>query len=276
MPKEAPLAGTPKTINATWARVHATLAAIAVLKRLRPRLSSVLFLTPNMCVKYGYFQHLSEASTMQYIAANTNMPVPKVYWAFERKGVTYIVMSRIVGSPVGHQWEQRSAESKERILRQLKGYVSEMRSLRPANEGSVQGVDGGKLYDVRLSGGVNGFGPFRSVQEFHSFLRDGISSSPAQHPEVNELVDKHASAQYGICFTHGDLNSMNILSRGDDVVGVVDWDTAGWLPEYWEYTTAVNVNPFNEFWKPEIPKFLEVHSDAAHMESLRQQHFGAF
>ena len=276
MPKEASLTGTPKSINATWARVHATLAAIAVFKRLRPRLSSVLFLTPNICVKYGSFQHLSEAATMQYIAADTSIPVPKIYCAFERKGVTYIVMSRIVGSPVGHQWEQRSAESKERVLRQLKGYVGEMRSLRPANEGSVQAVDGGKLYDVRLSGGVNGFGPFPSVRDFHLFLRDGIGSSPEQHPEVNELVEKHTKAQFGIRFTHGDLNSMNILTKGDDIIGIVDWDTAGWFPEYWEYTTAINVNPFNEFWKPEIARFLEVYDDAAHMEKLRQQRFGAF
>jgi aminoglycoside phosphotransferase len=276
MPKEASLTGTATAINATWPRVHATLAAIAVLKRLRPRLSSVLFLTPNICVKYGPFQHISEAATMQYIAANTNMPVPKVYCVFERKGVTYIVMSRIAGSPLGHRWEQRSAESKERILKQLKGYVSEMRSLRPADEGGVQAVDGGKLYDVRLSGGVYGFGPFRSVQDFHSFLRDGIGSSPGQHPEVNELVDKHTTAHYGISFTHGDLNSMNILTKGDDVVGIVDWDTAGWFPEYWEYTTAINVNPFNQFWKTEIAKFVDVYSDAAHMERLRQQHFGAF
>ena len=276
MPKEASLTGTATAINTTWPRVHATLAAIAVLKRLRPRLSSVLFLTPNICVKYGPFQHISEAATMQYIAANTNMPVPKVYCAFERKGVTYIVMSRIAGSPLGHRWEQRSAESIERILKQLKGHVSEMRSLRPADEGGVQAVDGGKLYDVRLSGGVYGFGPFRSVQDFHSFLRDGIGSSTGQHPEVNELVDKHTTAQYGISFTHGDLNSMNILTKGDDVVGIVDWDTAGWFPEYWEYTTAINVNPFNQFWKTGIAKFVDVYSDAAHMERLRQQHFGAF
>lgn len=113
------------------------------------------------------------------------------------------------------------------------------------------------------------------MQDFHSFLRDGIVSSPEQHPEVNELVDKHITAEYGTCFTHGDLNSMNILSKRDAVVGIVDWDTAGWFPEYWEYTTAINVNPFNEFRKPEIAKFTDEYDKAARMERLRQQHFGA-
>ena len=116
-------------INATRTRVYLTLAAIKILQRLRPRLSNVLFLTPRICVKYGLFQHISETAAMQYIAANTSMPVPKVYCAFQRKGNTYIVMQRIAESPTGHNWEQRSEESKERILGQLKGYVNEMRSL---------------------------------------------------------------------------------------------------------------------------------------------------
>ena len=276
MPEEVPVPEKAGAINATWARVHLTVASIAVLKRLRPRLSSVLFLTPSICVKYGKFEHLSEAVTMQYIAANTDIPVPKVYCAFERKGIVYIVMSRIVGSPVGHAWPQRSESSKKRLLTQLKGHMEEMRSLQPGNGHSVQAVDRGRLYDVRLYGGVNGFGPFNSIREFHSFLRDGIESSHGQLPEVNELVEKHETAQYNTRFTHGDLNSMNIIAKGDDIVGIVDWDTAGWYPEYWEYTTACNVNPFNEFWKHEVPKFLDEYQDAACMEELRQKHFGAF
>ena len=62
--------------------------------------------------KYGPLQlHLSEAAAMQFIASNTPIPVPKVYCAFERKGVTYIVMSRLVGSPIGQNWSHRSDQN---------------------------------------------------------------------------------------------------------------------------------------------------------------------
>lgn len=213
---------------------------------------------------------------MQYVAAYTSVPVPKVYCTFERKGVTYIVMSRLQGSPIGHRWEHRSQKSRERLLKQLREYVEEMRSLRPTREVGVEGVDGGKLYDVRISGGVNGFGPFKSIYDFHFFLRDGVDISQEQQPDINELVERHTTARYDLRLTHGDLNSMNILVKGDDIVGIVDWDTCGWYPEYWEYTSARNVNPFNEFWKDEIPKFLDEYPDAASMEAIRQQHFGAF
>ena len=265
--------GPPKD---SWVRRHLTLIAVATLKRFCPRASSVLFLSRGVCVKYGPFQHLSEATTMQFIASHTSLPVPKIYCAFERNGITYIVMSRIVGSPLGHKWEQRPQESKAHLLRQLKTYMEEMRSLNPPNLGAVEGVDGGKLYDIRLSDGLKGFGPFNSVRDFHSFLRGGISASPEQIPEVNELVEKHEKVQFSTYFTHGDLNSMNILVNGDNVVGIIDWDMAGWYPEYWEYTTAYSINPYNEFWKNEIGKFLEEYPEAAKMEHLRQKYCGAF
>ncbi|PGH02261.1 hypothetical protein AJ80_08886 [Polytolypa hystricis UAMH7299] len=264
------------SIKASWFRRHLTLVAVAILKHFRPRTSSVLFLTPGICVKYGPFQHLSDAAAMQFIASHTSIPVPKVYCAFERKGITYIVMSRIAGSPIGHNWEQRPEESKAHLLKQLKAYMEEMRSLKPTHSVAVEGVDNGKLYDMRLSGGLEGFGPFSSVREFHLFLRDGITASPGQIPEVNELVEKHEKAQFSTCFTHGDLNSMNVLVKGDSIVGIIDWDTAGWYPDYWEYTTAYNVNPYNDFWKDEIGKFLEEYPDALEMEQLRQKYFKAF
>lgn len=53
-------------------------------------------------------------------------------------------------------------------------------------------------------------------------------------------------------FTHADLNPRNILvdrviqsdgSRSWEVTGIVDWETSGYYPEYWDYTKAM----FEEF-----------------------------
>lgn len=224
MPEQQSRHGSAKS---SWVRRHLTLVAVATLKRFRPHASSVLFVTRGVCVKYGPFQHLSNAAAMQFIASHTSIPVPKVYCAFERKGITYIVMSCIAGSPIGHNWEQRPEASKTHLLKQLKTYIEEMRLLKPPNLGVVEGVEGGKLYDMRLQDGLKGFGPFDSVHDFHSFLRGRISASPEQIPEVNELVKKHENARFSTCFTHGDLNSMNVLVKGENIVGIIDWDTAG-------------------------------------------------
>jgi thiamine kinase-like enzyme len=41
--------------------------------------------------------------------------------------------------------------------------------------------------------------------------------------------------------THGDLCPLNILVESKDILhiaGIVDWETAGAYPEYWEYVNA--------------------------------------
>ena len=83
----APSASKP--VNDTFFRRFLTLAAIKLLKHVVPRQSVVLFFTSKTCVKYSPFQDLSEASTMQFIAQHTSIPVPRVYCAFQHKGWTY-------------------------------------------------------------------------------------------------------------------------------------------------------------------------------------------
>ncbi|KAL3482294.1 hypothetical protein BJX99DRAFT_216750 [Aspergillus californicus] len=141
-----------------------------------------------------------------------------------------------------------------------------------------QSADGSKLYDARLENGVLGFGPFDNVEAFHSFLTNGIKNSPRLLPEISELLrlQEASTSRYGTCFTHGDLSSANILVRGDEIVGIVHWETSGWYPEYWEYTSAWNVNVYNEFWREELSKFIPEYPQALKMEEIRQKYFADF
>lgn len=60
-----------------------------------------------------------------------------------------------------------------------------------------------------------------------------------------------------ICLTHGDLHLGNILvvvsQDGDEpkitISGIVDWEQAGWYPEYWEYCKAMIVGPYGDDWR---------------------------
>lgn len=117
---------------------------------------------------------------------------------------------------------------------------------------------------------------FKSIQEFHNHLRGGIQFHPKICPEVIELINLHDRAWPPLVFTHGDLSSLNILVREDEVVGIIDWETSGWLPSYWEYTTACQVNPQNYFWRYEIDKFLDPMPAELAMEKIRQRYFGDF
>jgi hypothetical protein len=115
---------------------------------------------------------------MIFVAKHTSIPVPCVYCAFANKSRTNIVMERIHGEPVGAGWFKRSEESRAKILDQFKKLVEEMRRI-PSPEGvGVAHVDGGPLYDPRLPGTSNRFGPFNTIQDFqHDPARGPRSTS---------------------------------------------------------------------------------------------------
>ncbi|BCR98955.1 uncharacterized protein AKAW2_40638S [Aspergillus luchuensis] len=254
---------------------HIILFAIATLQKIRPYEGSVLMLTDRICVKYGKLVDLTEALTMRFISQNTSIPVPQVLCAFTHRNCTYIVMESIKGIYIGAGWVHRSEESKAKILTQLKSMVEEMRKLPPPAGMGVGSVVDGSLYDGRVPGTSLRFGPFASVQEFHRHLRGGMDFDPRLDPAVQELIRQHDKS-FPIAFTRGDLSSLNILARGDTIVGIVDWETAGWYPSYWEYTTACQVNPQNSFWINEIDKFITPLPDELAMERTRQKYFGDY
>lgn len=249
------------------------LLAIRLVRRFRHKRGSVLMLTNDLCVKYGSRLDLVEAQNMIYIAKNTSIPVPKVYLAFKHEDCTYILMQRIHGQMLGTDWVYRPPASKLIIHVKLKALIDEMRKLSTKSN-AICSVSGGSLYDPRLPTTTERFGPFMGVQEFHDYLRNGIKAHKIE--EVVTLIDLHGQQWESPIFTHGDLSSLNILARGDDVVGIIDWETAGWFPSYWEYTTACQVNPQNSFWRDEIDNFLEAMPKALAMERLRQWYFGDF
>lgn len=273
-PSSPPLAllSASKPINANAFYRFSTLLAIKIFKHIRLRHGNVLMLTDKLCVKYGRRVHLSEASTMRFISEYTSIPVPKVLCAFVHSGWTYIVMERIQGDIIGSGWVKRSEESKARLLSQLKQMILEMRELQPPEKIGIASVDGGSLFDCRILGPSLRFGPFDTTQDFHRHLRMGMELDSRLDPEVQDLI-KQQNNTWPVKFTHGDLSSLNILVRGDTIVGVIDWETAGWYPSYWEYTTACQVNPQNSFWINEIDDFLQPMPEELAMERIRQRRF---
>jgi aminoglycoside phosphotransferase (APT) family kinase protein len=183
-------------------------------------------LTSDLCVKYGSRLDLVEAQTMLSIAQNTSIPVPKVYFAFAHEECTYILMERIHGQMAARDWVSRSDAPKLNVHNNLKKMVLEMCSLTPQSN-DLCSVSGGSLYDLRMPQMTSRFGPFESAQKFHDILRNGIQAHSNHSDNFLKLISLHAQDWGAPTFTHGDLSSLNILLRGDDVVGIIDWETAG-------------------------------------------------
>jgi Ser/Thr protein kinase RdoA (MazF antagonist) len=141
------------------------------------------------------------------------------------------------------------------------------------------------LWDPGLFKGDLRFGPFANESDFDDFLRFGLQRGyeildmdtwidREERDEIDMMVTLQNNLEHKIVFTHGDANCANILVRDGKIVGLVDFEFAGFYPEYWEYTNAMNIGPAATFWKKEIGKFLEPWPRELEMENIRRKHFG--
>lgn len=254
-----------------------------IFERRRPHVGHVYPLSRHMLVKTGSDVRLAEAATMRFIAENTSIPVPKVLSAFVRNGAAYIVMERIQGQELAKLWHRLSDQTRASLLDQLRQMVDELRALQPPSEFAVGSCTGGSLQDFRQSRAPPPvrFGPFRTIQDFHSWLRDGLEQGQAEIREqadlddVNDMIARQDGPWPPPVFTHGDLNPSNILVRDDKIVGIIDWEMSGWYPHYWEYTSLkIGSYLVNPVWDDNIDKFLSPLPDELKMEKVRFRWWG--
>lgn len=240
-------------------------------------------ISPHLVVKTGPFVHLTEAATMSFVAANTSIPVPRIHCSFVHNNQAFIVMERIQGTSLAEAWKTLSDADRESIFSQLQQMFQELRSLQPPLATGVESCQGGSLRDSRIARSRPRFGPFKTIQDFHLWLREDLK--PEEHPErkddedwkkIKEMAAKQDGPWPQPMFTHGDLNPFNILVRGDRIVGVIDWEFSGWYPCYWEYTSAWCGNLTRQAWQEVLPKFLDVYPDELEMEKTRQRWWGEF
>ncbi|KAH9218061.1 kinase-like domain-containing protein, partial [Leptodontidium sp. 2 PMI_412] len=211
--------------------------------------------------------------TLRFIAEHTSIPVPKVYHAFTHRGKTYILMERIRGETTAKRWRLLSETSKASIFIQLKQMIEELRSI-PSDSMTVSNLEGGPIQDCRLPQSSS-WGPFKSVYDFQLALRNNVTlTRSCCYFGCTKLIEFHESVLRPLVFTHGDLSSFNILLRDDQVVGIIDWETAGCLPYYWEYTMAWHANLQNLFWQKEVHRFLDLYEEELRKEKLRRTYFG--
>ena len=92
---------------------------------------------------------------------------------------------------------------------------------------------------------------------------------------LNHIGFLHNSHHAG--FTHGDLNSSNVVLRDDGIVVLIDWKFSAWYPDYWKYCCAMlGANATTEFaeW---VNVFLDAHpGELGWMLHLRTMFFLAY
>ena len=85
-------------------------------------------------------------------------------------------------------------------------------------------------------------GPFNNVDEMHDNMIERYNNLVHGNDNLAEYttrIYREAAGAQSIVFTHGDLGPQNIMVENGHISGIVDWEQAGWYPEYWERESYV-------------------------------------
>jgi len=182
----------------------------------------------GMYLKYGpeYHsdRHTREFNALQLVCSHTSIPVPRPIDLIQTAKDSVMVTSRIDGERAGVEIDTCSDEEMSLMVEDLRGWIAELHSIRRPVDSkyAICGILGGACLDYRISS--EPAGPFHDERELSESLRLGI---------LPNLVHRD---NHKIVLAHGDLNMRNILVKDGRISGIVDWENAGWYPEYWEYT----------------------------------------
>lgn len=97
-------------------------------------------------------------------------------------------------------------------------------------------------------------GPHSTVFEFNNAVMSpaipwkSLAERKFKDPYRHLLRD-----DYDVFLSHGDLNLSNIMVKGPkgacSIPGIIDWDQAGWYPEYWEHCEVIFGVDYEHEWR---------------------------
>ncbi|EKJ69270.1 hypothetical protein FPSE_10523 [Fusarium pseudograminearum CS3096] len=230
-------------------------------------------------VKYGNNVGENEGNALLFLEKNRVL-APRLYAMYREasSGHVYLIMERLAGHDLESLWPTLEPQDKSSIATQLRSILTQIRSISPPS--LFGGVCGGGIPDTIFETNVPDSrinGPFRTSSEVASAISLVLQNNGGEW--MTDYLCRHVPTVLGdfpVTFTHGDFHMGNIMvektpvspsqetsTHGNEnqwsyqVTGLVDWESAGWYPAYWDYVTAVARPPPEKDWPKTVDAILE-------------------
>ncbi|KAL1587945.1 hypothetical protein WHR41_03368 [Cladosporium halotolerans] len=244
--------------------------------------AKVVAVNDNIIVKYGGGVRAWEGQALIYLEREVpDVPAPRLYAMYYESKQLFLVMQRVPGVQLESVWSSLTNFEKASITTRLQSVFQAMRTAECPWPNFIGSLDGSGVhhylfYDQKGSG--SHLGPFTSEAAF----AEGLVSNFRALIEENHRPDykarfyeKHLPEMlrgHRSTLTHGDVQRRNILvtesdSGADDQgnrsfdIALVDWEMAGWLPDWWEFFSAsslFDMISWDEDWCWLTEEFLQV------------------
>ncbi|KAF7515208.1 hypothetical protein G7054_g14694 [Neopestalotiopsis clavispora] len=211
-------------------------------------------------------QVTNEVAFRQFVAAKLpHIPVPRVdhFEATDRPGLSFIVEEHVLGSNLSSVWMSLNMTEKESMALQLASITVDLAEVQFEMIGGLDTttfkpaptVEGPKLFKGRYkfhNSECYHIGPYQSTKEYilacydreiHYYTHasaDDIYMDLFEDISVPAFVDRLREKRRSLetesivdepfVLVHGDFHGRNILTRGNKIVAVLDWEFAGSYP----------------------------------------------
>ncbi|KAK5108701.1 hypothetical protein LTR62_008106 [Meristemomyces frigidus] len=232
---------------------------------------TVVAVTPEIVVKFGRSTQAREGQTLLFLEKCVpQVPAPRLYAMFYDAGDLFLVMERIPGLSLDQIWSALSEEGKTALTAQLRIAFDTLRRVSCPWPSFFGSVDGGPvphpLFYTDIKGKNDITGPFPNEQHFNA----GLTAQYKRLKEMNQQQDfkgffyaKHLDqvlCGHKPTFTHADVQRKNVVAskteNGGYVLTVVDWEDAGWYPDYWEYFVTFTSFRWDDDWCRRLEDFV--------------------
>lgn len=173
----------------------------------------------------------NEVKAMDLVSKYTKIKIPKIYKIIKNDtdDECIIHMEYIEGEILGNCLENMTEEQKNKIKIQLKDAFTQLREIHNPYNYYICSADGNSINDHRI--GPEKVGPFNTEEEFN-----------------NTIGNYNVKTKNKSIFTHADIKPHNIILDNNNDIVLIDWECAGWYPEYWEYTKSLFlINEYKEW-----------------------------
>ncbi|CAI6087777.1 unnamed protein product [Clonostachys chloroleuca] len=200
-----------------------------------------------------------EAGNLRFLKQHTNLPVPTVMKDWSENSRHFIINEKLTGETLNIAWPRLSPDERRRIAKQTADYITELRKLHSPQ---IQSLTGEPVYStfLFLAGPTAPHGPFSSDQELWAELDKALVNVPKK---ARQRLQEMMPVATPYTFTHGDLTNVNIMVDNGNLTGIIDWETGGYFPVWWEFTSAsVGLGQEDKDWKTLLQEYMPQFKEA--------------
>ncbi|WEW59815.1 hypothetical protein PRK78_005295 [Emydomyces testavorans] len=188
----------------------------------------------------------NEQNALKLVERYTSIPAPLFVDTFQDENETFFVMTGVRGQRLEQVFHRMSYKERDQLIDDISRYVGQLRHIPNVTAYPIANTVGGPVIDHRIPDGRGG--PFKAESDFNHYISDKRGS-----PEERRVIASVHSRKHQVIFTHSDLHPSNILIDRGRLSGIVDWECAGYMPEYWEFTKAMcgvlNREQWEDLWR---------------------------